>query len=194
MPRETTQCNQRASVQEIQFFEQALDQRCVRNKVYKGNNFTDFLFTFLSSKVLWKWVYSLRKEYALLFLSWFPIGYEGNKEYCIVASGECVLFHLKNIFCNLRTVQVFLSLWCLVWPPCEVLLVWIPTDELPAYIFWYHCLSETPSKYRISSVIKQIIFLSKQSQRSRSIKTDLDLWYCLGRVKLVLKQNFIRLI
>ena len=50
------------------------------------------------------------------------------------------------------------------------------------------------SKFRISSAIRRIIFLPKQSQRSRSVLTDLDLWDCLGRVKLVLCQNFIGLI
>ena len=41
--------------------------------------------------------------------------------------------------------------------------------------------------YRISSVIRQSFFLPKQSKiLDPSYKTDLDLWDCLGRVKLVL--------
>ena len=48
------------------------------------------------------------------------------------------------------------------------------------------------SIYHISSVIRQSFFLPKQSQQSKSAyKTDLDLWDCLGRVKLILQQNFI---
>ena len=42
--------------------------------------------------------------------------------------------------------------------------------------------------YRISSVIRQSFFLPKQSKisRSKTCKMDLDLWDCLGRLKLVL--------
>ena len=49
-----------------------------------------------------------------------------------------------------------------------------------------HCLPSI-THYRISSIIRQSFFLPKQSQRTISVfKTDLDLWDCLGRVKLVL--------
>ena len=42
------------------------------------------------------------------------------------------------------------------------------------------------SNYRISSVIRRSFFLPKQSKDlDPSYKTDLDLWDCLGRVKLV---------
>ena len=51
--------------------------------------------------------------------------------------------------------------------------------------------------YRISSEISFFVFFSFQNNPKDldpSFKMDLDLWDCLGRVKLVLQQNFIGLI
>ena len=52
--------------------------------------------------------------------------------------------------------------------------------------------------YRIYSVIRwRFFFFSFQNNPkdlNPSCKTDLDLWDCLGRVKLILMQNFIGLI
>ena len=50
--------------------------------------------------------------------------------------------------------------------------------------------------YRIFSVIRQRFFSLQNDPKNLdpSSKTDLDLWDCLGRVKLVLLQNFIGLI
>ena len=46
--------------------------------------------------------------------------------------------------------------------------------------------------YHISSVIRQFFsFQNKPKDLDPSYKMDLDLWDCLGRVKLVLQQNFI---
>ena len=54
--------------------------------------------------------------------------------------------------------------------------------------FIQFCKSVGAISYRICLVIRQNLFLPKQSQksRSRSYKTDLDLWGCLGRKKIVL--------
>ena len=51
--------------------------------------------------------------------------------------------------------------------------------------------------YRISMVMTQSFFFSFQNNPKNldpSYKMDLDLWDCLGRVKLVFLQNFIGLI
>ena len=50
--------------------------------------------------------------------------------------------------------------------------------------------------YRISSVVRRSFFSFQNNPKDLdpSCKTDLDLWDCLGRVKLVLLQNFIGLI
>ena len=50
------------------------------------------------------------------------------------------------------------------------------------------------SEHHISLVIRQSVFLPKQSQKSMPDKMDLDFWDCLGRVKIVLQQNFIGMI
>ena len=51
------------------------------------------------------------------------------------------------------------------------------------------------SDYRISLDIRRIFsFQNNPKDLDPSSKTDLDLWDCLGRVKLVLLQNFIGLI
>ena len=49
--------------------------------------------------------------------------------------------------------------------------------------------------YRISSVIRPIFFPFQNNPKNLdpSYKMDLDLWDCLGRVKLVLQQNFLGL-
>ena len=46
----------------------------------------------------------------------------------------------------------------------------------------------SPYKYRISSVIRQSFFFFQNNPKDLdpSCKMDLDLWDCLGRVKLVL--------
>ena len=50
-------------------------------------------------------------------------------------------------------------------------------------------------EYHISSVIRQSFsFQNNPKDLEASCKIDLDLWDCLGRVKLVLLQNFIGLI
>ena len=48
--------------------------------------------------------------------------------------------------------------------------------------------SERPKLYRISSVIRQSFFSFQNNPKDLdpSCKTDLDLWDCSGRVKLVL--------
>ena len=49
--------------------------------------------------------------------------------------------------------------------------------------------------YHISSIIRQSFsFQNNPKDLDLSCKTDLDLWDCLGRIKLVLLQNFIGLI
>ena len=49
--------------------------------------------------------------------------------------------------------------------------------------------------YHISSVIRQSLFLLNNPKNlDLSYKMDLALWDCLGRVKLVLQQNYIGLI
>ena len=50
--------------------------------------------------------------------------------------------------------------------------------------------------YRISSVIRRVFFSFQNNPKvlDPSCKTDLELWHCLGRVELVLWQNFIGLI
>ena len=49
--------------------------------------------------------------------------------------------------------------------------------------------------YRIYSVIRQSFsFQNNPKDLDPSSKMDLDLWDCLGRVKLVVLQNFIGLI
>ena len=51
------------------------------------------------------------------------------------------------------------------------------------------------SIYCISSVIRySFSFQNNPKNLDLSYKTDLELWDCLGRVKLVLQQNFIGLI
>ena len=57
-------------------------------------------------------------------------------------------------------------------------------------------MQTTKTAYSISLVIKHsFFFIPKQSKDlDLSDKTDLDLWGCLGMVKLVLQQNFIGLI
>ena len=50
-------------------------------------------------------------------------------------------------------------------------------------------------EYRISLVMRQSFsFQNNPKDLDPSYKMDLDLWDCLGRVKLILKQNFIALI
>ena len=50
-------------------------------------------------------------------------------------------------------------------------------------------------EYRISLVIRQSFsFQNNPKDLDPSCKMDLDLWDCLGRVKLVILQNFIGLI
>ena len=63
--------------------------------------------------------------------------------------------------------------------------------ELEHILFSQKFVLLCPSYYRISSDIRQSFFFPKQCQ---ICKTDLDLWDCSGRVKLILKQNFIGLI
>ena len=49
--------------------------------------------------------------------------------------------------------------------------------------------------YHISSAIRQSFsFQNNPKVLDPSCKTDLDLWHCLGRVELVLYQNFTGLI
>ena len=50
--------------------------------------------------------------------------------------------------------------------------------------------------YRISLLIRRSFFSFQNNPKDLdpSCKMDLDLWDCLGRAKLVLKQNFIGLI
>ena len=49
--------------------------------------------------------------------------------------------------------------------------------------------------YRISSLIRRSFFLPNNPKNlDPSSKTDLDLWDCLGRIKLVLQQNCTGLI
>ena len=50
--------------------------------------------------------------------------------------------------------------------------------------------------YHIFSVIRQSFFSFQNNPKDLdpSCKMDLDLWDCLGRVRLVLLQNFIGLI
>ena len=50
--------------------------------------------------------------------------------------------------------------------------------------------------YCISSVRRQEFFSFQNNPKNLdpSYKIDLDLWDCLGRVKLILQQNFIGLI
>ena len=56
--------------------------------------------------------------------------------------------------------------------------------SLPSKILCHLQLTDT---YHISSDIRRFFSLPKQSQNlDPSYKTDLDLWDCLGRVKLVL--------
>ena len=46
--------------------------------------------------------------------------------------------------------------------------------------------------HSISFVIRQVFFLPKQCQNlDLSYKMDLDLWDCLGKVKLISEQSFI---
>ena len=49
--------------------------------------------------------------------------------------------------------------------------------------------------YRISSVIRRSFFSFQNNPKNLdpSYKMDLDLWDCLGRVKLLLQQNFLGL-
>ena len=49
-------------------------------------------------------------------------------------------------------------------------------------------------RYHISSVIRQRFFSIQNNKKNLdpSHKTDLDLWDCLGRIKLVLLQTFIK--
>ena len=49
--------------------------------------------------------------------------------------------------------------------------------------------------YHISSVVRQRFFPHPNNPKNldQSYKTDLELWDCLGRVKLALKQIFIGL-
>ena len=47
--------------------------------------------------------------------------------------------------------------------------------------------------YRISSLIRQSFFLpNNHKDLDPSYKMDLDLWDCLGRVKLIFQQNLHR--
>ena len=51
-------------------------------------------------------------------------------------------------------------------------------------------------EFRISLVIRQSFFYFQNNPKNLdpSYKMDLDLWDCLGRVKVVLQQHFIGLI
>ena len=67
------------------------------------------------------------------------------------------------------------------------LLIWSTSSAEEAKIAVY---------YRISSVIRRCFFSYQNNPKDLdlSCKTDLDLWDCFGRVKLVLQQHFIGLI
>ena len=51
-------------------------------------------------------------------------------------------------------------------------------------------------KYHISSLIRKSFFSFQNNPKNLdlSYKMDLDLWDCVGRVNLVLQQNYIGLI
>ena len=54
--------------------------------------------------------------------------------------------------------------------------------------------SETVQKIHKKSTIQALPFLNNPKDLDLSDQTDLDLWDCLGRVKLVLWQTFVALI
>ena len=66
----------------------------------KGGNFRDFLYAYLEDEVFPKWVYSYRKEFALMGANSFlhemtPIYMGGNNENDRVASPESISSHLE---------------------------------------------------------------------------------------------------
>ena len=66
------------------------------------------------------------------------------------------------------------------------------TENFPALLKIEQFLSH---RYRISSVINGVFsFQNNPKVLDPSCKTDLELWHCLGRVELVLWQNFRGLI
>ena len=69
-------------------------------------------------------------------------------------------------------------------------------SKYPLSIYWSNSSVIFWLTYHISSIIRQIFIFFQNSPRDLdpSYKMDLNLWDCLGRVKLVLRQNFTGLI
>ena len=71
----------------------------------------------------------------------------------------------------------------------------IARDTSTSYYSLSQSISFAAENYHISSVMSFFFFLLNNPKNlDPSYKMDLDLWDCLGRVKLVLWQNFIGLV